>query len=161
MSGAGAHRRFPCAELGRRARNPENATLPKRAVDVVLLAEPADTPDRPRGASGEPRSFGLAEVMDEAVELVVPAGDPAAVAAAGSHPADVLLDDRDRRVRGVLDDLELRPEPGVASADDAHVDGEVTRECLREPVAIGECLFEPPDRRRRAIGQHLSSQLTL
>ena len=121
--------------------------VPRLAVagDPPALVELADLADRPRRRLREHQRVPLAEALDELGQLVPPGGREAAVAARGAAAADVLLEHDDAGVGRAPADLERRPEPGVAAADDAHVGTRrrVERWAGAPRIAL-EHLLQPP-----------------
>jgi adenosylmethionine-8-amino-7-oxononanoate aminotransferase len=111
----------------------------------VRRGELADPLDRPIRSFGEPQALLGAETLDQVVQLVIPAGDPTAVATAGAETAALALDQDDVEVRSPFAQLDRRPEARIAPADDADVRVQRPRERRTGRLLGGDRIFEPPD----------------
>ena len=130
--------RTPSTWAGRQ-RHSEAALEREIAVDVSVTHRVADVVEAAPGGIDQPERGVPAEAGDELWEYVVPAVDPAAVAAAGAGAAVLTLDDHDVRLRREPLDRKCRPEAGEPAADDAHVGafgGRQRHEFARLPARV-------------------------
>ena len=154
----GLGRLQPSVILGRSRADLDEAALDEPSVDPVLSRPRSERADRRVEGTRRPQRLDFAELVDQARQLVPPAGDEPAVAPGRPRAAQVLLD-HDDRGRGLeLADPERRPEAGVAAAEDRHVEPGTTGERRRRDVGRqrvrlgGERLAQPE--RAAATGPH-------
>ncbi len=112
---------LPSPDLRRIGCRPYRAVQPERLTNAALATEIADAPDRLFGSSRQLDRLLRAAERYEVLEVRPPGEREAAVAAAGTSPADVGLDEGDLGVGRTALELERRPQTGEAAADDADV----------------------------------------
>jgi hypothetical protein len=111
----------PRADVRRRRRGPQEAAAAIVGRDPVLVAEGADRVDRGRGRAAQPDRLLRPAAGDEARQLRPPREHHAAVAARCAAAADVALE-HDHVTGGIaLLELDRRPQPDEAAAEDRDV----------------------------------------
>jgi hypothetical protein len=99
-------------------------------VDSLALAEGADLRDGLLGCLHEAEGVLLADALDQRRDLRPPREREASISPGRPSAADVLVENDDVGARLELLDAERRPEPGVATADEADVGLRVLEELL-------------------------------